>query len=528
MPWLVHQIASMLLSLLGCCLAFYTVYYIFIYPYIFSPYRNIPCAKQPSLLKRLFFDPTSFELVEFAKTPNDGLVRYFGFLNQERLLLTTPDICREILLRDSYKFDKLPSITALQSPVGVSGLVTAHGESHKWQRRDTIAAYNIVRSQAQYPVVWRTAKEAADVLSTRLSKAATNVILVNNFFLEVCADAVGRASFSVDFQALQHPEQDMIKKYLVIFSAAENTPLYIKLMQLIPASWHPGSVKLVAGLLGLDMSLIKSVVEGSLSKKIEKMQHQRTDASIDKQQENEDRIDILEGLVHRAPNMGREKLAQHAMTILAGSVEMISNQLSWGMYALAHPKYAHIQDKLRNEIAAQFPHLPDNFTPADMRKVPYVMDTVNEIIRFYPSVADRGRWCNSDAMLFDQAIKKGTFLTWPVWSLNRSTELWGKDANEFRPERWSASDAKGEFSNSKRDPYSLMTFGQGTRKCPGEHYTRVVMGCVLIALVSRFRFKLPESMLDLFERKGPGAIEIGILMKAKIHVQIEEIVSQQL
>lgn len=121
----------MLFSLLEYLLLFYAIYYIFIYPYFLSPYRHLPRASQPFLLKRLLFDPTSFDLVEFARTPSDGLVRYFGFLNQERLLLTTPDICREILFRESYKFDKLPSITALQSPVGVSGLVTAKGEFHK-------------------------------------------------------------------------------------------------------------------------------------------------------------------------------------------------------------------------------------------------------------------------------------------------------------------------------------------------------------------------------------------------------------
>lgn len=122
-----------LLALLGLAFGLsYGIYYIFLYPYFFSPYRHLPCAKQPSLFRRLFHDPSSFELVDFSnETPNDGLVRYFGFLNQERLLLTTPDVCREILLRESYKFDKLPSITALQSPVGVSGLVTAKGEFHK-------------------------------------------------------------------------------------------------------------------------------------------------------------------------------------------------------------------------------------------------------------------------------------------------------------------------------------------------------------------------------------------------------------
>jgi hypothetical protein len=121
----------MIVALLGYLLGLYTIYYIFIYPYFLSPYRHLPRAKQRFLLKRLFFDPSSFELIEYARVPNEGLVRYFGFLNQERLLLTTPEACRDILFRESYKFDKLPSITALQSPVGVSGLVTAKGDFHK-------------------------------------------------------------------------------------------------------------------------------------------------------------------------------------------------------------------------------------------------------------------------------------------------------------------------------------------------------------------------------------------------------------
>lgn len=332
---------------------------------------------------------------------------------------------------------------------------------------------------------------------------------------------MGRAAFSVDFNALPHPEQNMIKNYLVIFSAAENTPLYIKLMQLLPASWHPAGVKLVASLLGLDCSLIRKEVENSLTRKIQKVREEEKAGIIDDEKADEDRIDMLAGLVRRAPNMSEKYLLQHAMTILAGSVEMISNQLSWRIYALAHPKFRHVQDKLRNEITGNFPQLPDTFTLADMKKVPYIMDTVNEIIRFYPSVADRGRWCNASTVLLDQPIKKGTLLTWPVWSLNRSTEFWGDDAVEFSPERWAASEIdKGETSDSKRDAYSFMTFGQGTRKCPGEHYTRVVMGCVLMTLMTRFRFKLPESMLDLFEREGPDAIEIGILMKAKIYAEI--------
>jgi hypothetical protein len=117
---------------LGLC---YLIFTIFIRQLV-SGYRHIPCAKQSFLLSRLLHEPTTFEISEWmTTTPNDGIIRYFGFLNQERLLLTDPDTIKKILLKDSYKYDKLPSLAALQYPAGVSGLVSAKGNLHKVSKR---------------------------------------------------------------------------------------------------------------------------------------------------------------------------------------------------------------------------------------------------------------------------------------------------------------------------------------------------------------------------------------------------------
>lgn len=120
------------LAVAACLLAyFYAVYSIFFKCY-FSHYRHLPRATQPCVLKRLFHEPSTFELEAWARNvPNDGIIRYFGFLNQERLMVTTVEAYKELLLRDADKYDKLPGLSALQSPVGVSGLVSAKGALHK-------------------------------------------------------------------------------------------------------------------------------------------------------------------------------------------------------------------------------------------------------------------------------------------------------------------------------------------------------------------------------------------------------------
>lgn len=124
-----HFVTLTLAALGAACL--YAIHAICL-SHLTSPYRDLPKAKQPHLLRRLLHEPTTFELTEWVRTvPNDGLIRYFGLLNQERLLLTTIDGYKQVLLRDQQKYDKLPALAALQWPVGVSGLVSAKGTLHK-------------------------------------------------------------------------------------------------------------------------------------------------------------------------------------------------------------------------------------------------------------------------------------------------------------------------------------------------------------------------------------------------------------
>lgn len=56
-------------------------------------------------------------------------------------------------------------------------------------------------------------------------------------------------------------------------------------------------------------------------------------------------------------------------------------------------------------------------------------------------------------------IKKGTVLQLLPIALNKSMELWGPDAEEFKPERWNGKQSQ--------NAYGYMTFLQGTRSCVG-------------------------------------------------------------
>ena len=123
------EISLALIAALGCILL--AIWAIFVRPF-FSPFRCVPKARQRNVFLRLFAEPSTFEIEAWMREqPNEGLIRYYGFLNQERILLTTPELLKHVLLRDAGSYKKLPAIGAVQVPAGVSGLVSAEGELHK-------------------------------------------------------------------------------------------------------------------------------------------------------------------------------------------------------------------------------------------------------------------------------------------------------------------------------------------------------------------------------------------------------------
>ena len=55
-----------------------------------------------------------------------------------------------------------------------------------------------------------------------------------------------------------------------------------------------------------------------------------------------------------------------------------------------------------------------------------------------------------------------------VYVLGRSKEIWGDDANEWKPERWmpNADDLDGKMDRKMQDGFAV--FGRGSRACKGK------------------------------------------------------------
>ena len=62
---------------------------------------------------------------------NDGLIRIYGFLSQEHLLVTSPKLLGEVLVKKAYEFTKTSQLKYNASRIIGEGIACSEGDKHK-------------------------------------------------------------------------------------------------------------------------------------------------------------------------------------------------------------------------------------------------------------------------------------------------------------------------------------------------------------------------------------------------------------
>ncbi|RDX47322.1 cytochrome P450 [Lentinus brumalis] len=199
-----------------------------------------------------------------------------------------------------------------------------------------------------------------------------------------------------------------------------------------------------------------------------------------------------------------ELLSQMTTFILAG-MDTTSNALSRILHLLA--QNTSVQDKLRTELSAATAGGTADLDYDGLMNLPYLDAVCRETLRVYAPVTSTGRIATKDLVLplsapvrgrdgrlvSEIVVPEGTVVIAHFQAINSSKELWGEDAEEWKPERWLAplppalDEARlpGVYSN-------LMTFSGGVRSCIGFKFSQLEMKVVLAVLLTSFSFELTD------------------------------------
>ncbi len=134
----------------------------------------------------------------------------------------------------------------------------------------------------------------------------------------------------------------------------------------------------------------------------------------------------------------------------------------------------------------------------------------------FPPVPTTMRQSSKDTTLLAQPIAAGTILTVAPWAINHSPELWGPDADEFKPERWiNSHTGRPNLTGGVDTNYAFLTFLHGPRSCIGQGFARAELRALVAAFVGTFEW----TMADPKEEVIP-AIVITVKPKNGLNIKL--------
>ncbi|KAJ8442505.1 hypothetical protein Cgig2_022388 [Carnegiea gigantea] len=406
---------------------------------------------------------------------------------EPRMCLTDPGMIRELLT----KYSSLSGKSWLQQQgcknfIGC-GLLMANGDAWHHQRHIVAPAFmgDKLKSYAGYVV--ECTKSMLGSLRNSVESGQKEVE-IGQLMTGLTADIISRIEFGSSYE-----------KGKRIFHL-----LTLLQQRCAQASKHlclPGS-RFFPSKYNKDIKTLKMEVEGLLMEIIEGrrgcVEMGRSDSY------GNDLLGILMNEMQKKKkkdgfSLNLQLIMDECKTFFFAGHETTALLLTWTVMLLAsNPDW---QEKLRDEVAQvcngaepSVHHLP---------KLSLLSMIINESLRLYPPATLLPRMAFEDIKLGDLLIPKGLSLWIPVLAIHHSEELWGKDVNEFNPQR---------FASKSFVPGRFMPFGSGPRNCIGQSFAIMEAKIILAMLASKFRFKISSTY-----RHAPMVI---LTIKPKHGVQV--------
>jgi benzoate 4-monooxygenase len=226
-----------------------------------------------------------------------------------------------------------------------------------------------------------------------------------------------------------------------------------------------------------------------------------------------DRVDLLarlmEGRDETGAPLGREELTAEALTqLIAGSDTTSNTSCALLYHCLKHPA---VVAKLTAELDAA---LPDDAVPtfAAVKDLPYLDAVIKETMRIHstsslglPRMIPPG----PGITLCGHHFPQGTVLSVPAYTIHHSKEIWGPDADEFRPERWATV--------SERQKAAFIPFSYGPRACVGRNVAEMELALIVSTSFRRYEFELRQEGMETREGflRKPLGLEVGMRRRMK-------------
>ena len=391
----------------------------------------------------------------FTRTAREyGGIAQFKLLNKSYLLVTNPDYVKYIL-QDNYKnYIRGQSVETGRVLLG-NGLPLIDGDFWLRERRMLQPAFHRER-------LGKLADTVRTVIETFMQdwsgKAKHGQILdVDDEMMRLTLTIIIKSMFSA-------PIDDKIPALSSAFQAASRFMLWrsqqmFKLPLSVPLPRH---VEYNRALHILNETIYPLIADGR--------KHPKDDL-LGMMLEMRD-ADTGEGL-------SDQQARDEVVTIFFAGHETAAATLSWAFYLLSqHPE---VEERMRLEVEHVLNGHPPTF--ADLPKLVYMQQVINEVLRLYPPAYLFAREAIVADVLDGYSIPANTLIFISPFVGHRDPKYW-HDPERFDPERFTPEQV------ASRPRHVYYPFGEGPHVCIGNNFALMEMQLILTTVLQRYRLRL--------------------------------------
>ncbi|KAH7339520.1 cytochrome P450 [Rhizoctonia solani] len=458
--WYALVAVALLISIAAC----HFVRMLFILP-LFDPMRKLSGPNSGGLFTsnvHLVINAnrtpqTCHKLVKaFGKT-----MKIYGFGSWDPRLYTLDQRALTYVLNNSTKYQKpWQSQRIIGNLIGY-GMLATEGPAHKIQKRVITPAFSSANLKDFLPIFFSKAKELQtkwdDIIDSEGEKGAE--IDVYHWMARATFDIIGLAGFDYAFNVMENEENPVYIAYKEMFRMTLDLDRTRGLIKTMIGLYFPTFYKIIPDEVTKAVAASHKVIYGMCRKLVETKRE-----AVLQEVETGDKTQYAKDLLSRLlrsnlstdlpedQRLSDDSLMDNINTMLFAGSDTTSLALAWTLFLLAiYPEY---QTALREELATFQDVIADPYDHSihsALDELPKLNNVIRESLRLIPPVHSSLRVAMEDDIIPTSEpvrlndgtfatdgvrIKKGTYVHVALEGINMVRDVWGEDADTFRPERW--------------------------------------------------------------------------------------------